>query len=146
MKIKGVGFPAGLLNALRDERLVVFAGAGVSMGAPANLPSFHCLAKEIAKGTSQHIKSSETEDQLLGRLEDCESKESHQLVTKLLHSNNPVLLAYRSLLHFFHATDPGRITTTNFHCLLEQKAESGGDLRRTRAPLNKSSGGVRMER
>ena len=33
MKIKGVDFPEELLNALRDGRLVVFAGAGVVHGA-----------------------------------------------------------------------------------------------------------------
>ncbi len=127
MKIKGVGFPAGLLNALRDERLVVFAGAGVSMGAPANLPSFHCLAKEIAKGTSQHIKSSETEDQLLGRLEDCESKESHQLVTKLLHSNNPVLFQ-RTEACFISSTpliQAGSPPPTSTACL-SRKQKVGG--------------------
>ena len=38
MKIAGVDFPEPLLAALRDGRLVVFAGAGVSMGLPAGLP------------------------------------------------------------------------------------------------------------
>ena len=32
MRIGGVEFPKPLLNALRDGRLVVFAGADVSMG------------------------------------------------------------------------------------------------------------------
>ena len=32
MNIKGVDFPPALLDALRDGKLVVFAGAGVSMG------------------------------------------------------------------------------------------------------------------
>ena len=40
MRIGGVDFPEPLLNALRDGRLVVFAGAGVSMGPPACLPGF----------------------------------------------------------------------------------------------------------
>ncbi len=98
MKIKGVDFPAGLLNALRGERLVVFAGAGVSMGPPARLPSFRKLAERVTDGTGQSrarkdhgkVVESETEDQFLGRLEDCKDKESHQLATKLLHFNNPV--------------------------------------------------------
>lgn len=37
-----------ILDAIRDDRLVVFAGAGVSMGPPANLPDFDKLASEIA--------------------------------------------------------------------------------------------------
>jgi hypothetical protein len=40
-----------ILDAIRDDRLVVFAGAGVSMGPPANLPDFVKLAKDIAAGT-----------------------------------------------------------------------------------------------
>lgn len=46
MRIQGVDFPQPLLDALREERLVVFAGAGVSMGGRANLPSFSGLAKK----------------------------------------------------------------------------------------------------
>lgn len=47
MRIGGVDFPEPLLNALRDGQLVVFAGAGVSMGAPARLPSFRKLAEHL---------------------------------------------------------------------------------------------------
>ena len=42
-----VNLPDSLLNAQRNETLVVFAGAGVSMGAPANYPSFAELAKQV---------------------------------------------------------------------------------------------------
>ena len=45
MKIGGVDFPESLLNALRDGRLVVFAGAGVSMGETARLLSLCKLAE-----------------------------------------------------------------------------------------------------
>ena len=70
MKIKGVDFPVGLLNALRDEKLVVFAGAGVSAG----LPSFRKLAEQVAEGSGESrtrkghgkVVESETEDQFLG--------------------------------------------------------------------------------
>ena len=47
MKIGGVDFPEPVLNALRDGRLVVFAGAGVSMGPPARLPSLCKLAERL---------------------------------------------------------------------------------------------------
>ena len=79
MKIKGIDFPEALLNALRDERLVVFAGAGVSMGAPAGLPSFRKLAEQVAKGTGQSKAESETNDQFLGQPQGRKGGESHQL-------------------------------------------------------------------
>ena len=68
MRIGGVDFPDPLLNALRDGRLVVFAGAGVSMGPPANLPGFHELARQIAEGTGLTIEKDEPEDRFLGQL------------------------------------------------------------------------------
>jgi hypothetical protein len=45
-----VDIPEALLAAQRDGRLVIFAGAGVSMGPPSNLPGFSKLAKQIAAG------------------------------------------------------------------------------------------------
>ena len=41
MKIADIEFPTPLLNALRDGKLVIFAGAGVSRGEPACLPDFN---------------------------------------------------------------------------------------------------------
>src|SRR4030095_8791797 len=40
--------PDALLEAQEQGKLVVFAGAGVSMGPPSNLPSFEQLAAHIA--------------------------------------------------------------------------------------------------
>ena len=69
MKIAGIEFPKPLLDALRDGRLVVFAGAGVSMGEPASLPDFSSLAEAIARGTGAVKCARESEDQFLGRLQ-----------------------------------------------------------------------------
>ena len=55
MKLGGIDFPSALMTALRDHRLVVFAGAGVSMGKPASIPDFRTLAKQIAQGTGEDI-------------------------------------------------------------------------------------------
>ena len=42
--------PSRVKSTLRDGRLVVFAGAGVSMGEPARLPDFESLARTISTG------------------------------------------------------------------------------------------------
>lgn len=47
---RDVDLPQALVAAQREGRLVIFAGAGVSMGPPANLPSFEDLAVQIAGG------------------------------------------------------------------------------------------------
>ena len=136
MKIKGVDFPEPLLNALRDGRLVVFAGAGVSMGPPAGLPSFRKLAERVTEGISESITESEAVDQFLGRLEGYKGKESYQLATKLLHSSNPAPSpVYRNLLHLFHTTCPDRIITTDFECLLGQEAGAEGAPKAKSTPL-----------
>jgi len=51
MLFGSVEIPEALLEALQNNKLVVFAGAGVSMGEPANYPDFSKLAKDINRGT-----------------------------------------------------------------------------------------------
>jgi len=58
--------PDALVSAQEQGRLVIFAGAGVSMGPPANLPSFAQLAARIAEGTGK--TSREPYDVFLGDL------------------------------------------------------------------------------
>ncbi|HPQ03177.1 MAG TPA: hypothetical protein PK183_07760, partial [Bacillota bacterium] len=49
MWISGTDLPEELVSALIDDKLVVFAGAGVSMNPPSNLPGFRNLACQIAR-------------------------------------------------------------------------------------------------
>ena len=44
MYINGINFPNEIIDAVNEGRLVVFAGAGVSMGEPTMLPNFEDLA------------------------------------------------------------------------------------------------------
>ncbi len=53
--VPGVELPSDLVDAQRDARLVIFAGAGVSMGPPSNLPDFSKLADELAGGIAERI-------------------------------------------------------------------------------------------
>ena len=75
MKIADIDFPDPLLDALRDGKLVIFAGAGVSMGKPSCLPDFVGLADRIAAGTGQtrqnveDAEGAEPVDRFLGRLQ-----------------------------------------------------------------------------
>lgn len=50
MKFKTLNIPLELIEAQQDQKLVIFSGAGVSMGPPSNLPSFWSLAEGIARG------------------------------------------------------------------------------------------------
>lgn len=116
----GVDFPDGLLAALRDGRLVVFAGAGVSMGAPAHLPSFRGLARRVADGAILAIGDAEAEDRFLGRLKES-GVDVHRRAAQLLQSDGlqPTGL-HGSLLGLYTKAEDVRIVTTNFDRLFEQ--------------------------
>ena len=120
MKIARVDFPGLLLNALRDGKLVVFAGAGVSMGPPALLPDFRELASLIAEGTGLTIGEFEPEDRFLGRLKDS-GPDVHQRAAQILQLNDPEPTElHRNLLRLYTSAKDARIVTTNFDCLFEK--------------------------
>ncbi len=122
MKIAGVDFPDPLLNALRDGRLVVFAGAGVSMGQPAGLPDFRRLAEQVGEGTGQSIDDVETEDRFLGRLKDL-GTDVHRRAAEILQRNAPEpTTLHLNLLRLFSEPRAARAVTTNFDDLFEGAA------------------------
>ena len=99
MQIVGIQFPESLCDALRDRRLVIFAGAGVSMGEPACLPNFKQLACAIANGTGQSFQESrETEDRFLGRLRHRGVDVHHRAAQELFRDDLQPTDLHRSLL------------------------------------------------
>lgn len=122
MKIAGVDFPERLLSALRDGRLVVFAGAGVSMGPPAGLPDFKGLASSVARGTTLPIDEFEREDVFLGRLND-HGTDVHRRAAQILQADDPEPNALHcNLLRFYTSAEEVRIVSTNFDLLFEKAA------------------------
>ena len=129
LKISNVDFPEPLLNALRGGRLVIFAGAGVSMGSPANLPNFRRLADQVATGTRLSIGADETEDRFLGRLED-RGTDVRQRAANILQCGDPKpTQLHRNLIRLYHAPEDARIVTTNFDDLFVQAATRHFDFR-----------------
>ena len=123
MKIAGIDFPRPLLDALRDGKLVIFAGAGVSMGKPANLPNFRNLAMAIAQGAGEKLGKHETEDRVLGRLRQ-KGVNVHDWVKEKLSRNDPKPTdLHRDLLKLYSAPRQIRVITTNFDLLFEQAVE-----------------------
>ena len=123
MKIENIDFPKPLLDALRDSKLVVFAGAGVSMGEPACLPNFDKLADMIAAGEARERREGERIDEFLGRLHD-EGVKVHERAAERLSSNELMWTdLHHSLLRLYSKAGTVRLVTTNFDCLFEQAAE-----------------------
>lgn len=136
MKIKKIDFPKPLLNALRDGELVVFAGAGVSMGPPACLPGFAKLADMVAEGTGKTLQEGEPTDRFLGRLQHA-GVNVHALAKKFLpEEGRKATELHQNLLRIYSNVAQVRIVTTNFDLLFEKasKAVFGDKPEAFRAP------------
>ena len=123
MKFGKVDFPKPLLDDLRDNKLVVFAGAGVSMGEPACLPNFESLTKLIADGTGITKCKSENHEQFLGRLKDGGTN-VHEIAKSVLSreglKSTPL---HKDLLRLYRKDQSILLVTTNFDLLFEEAAQ-----------------------
>ena len=123
MLISNVEFPDAVIDALHESRLVVFAGAGVSMDKPACLPKFKFLTEFIAKGTGKSQRNGETFEQFLGRLHD-QGVKVHVRAKRILSREGlePTDL-HQDLLRLYPKAGPIRLVTTNFDLLFEQAVD-----------------------
>ena len=120
MIIQNIDIPDDLLKAFEENRVVVFAGAGVSMQSPSNCPSFSDLADRIAEGTGL-IRGNTPIDQFLGQVAsrgiDIKNKAA-ELLSNSLHNN-----VHKALLRLFPSSDKIKLITTNFDLLFEKCAD-----------------------
>jgi hypothetical protein len=111
MRCGQIDFPDELLYAIRDGRFVVFVGAGVSMGDPANLPSFWRLAEQVAAGSGLAPRDDELLDHFLGQLHH-RGIAVHQRAADIL--SRPGLVAttlHGDLLRLFPLPEQVRVVT-----------------------------------
>src|SRR5687767_1584127 len=122
-----VDLPQTLILAHREGCLVVFAGAGVSMGAPSNLPSFEDLATAVAQGVLPR-KAGEPLDAFLGRVElhgvDIQTRTRNIIDVP---TSTPRDL-HHSIVKLFRDAGSFRLVTTNFdrHFTTASKAKLEG--------------------
>ena len=121
MILSEVDFPSQLIDAAIEGKLVVFAGAGVSMGAPANLPSFWTLASDIAKGFGK--TPIVPLDQFLGSLSSEELVIQKAAINALAGINSKPKELHQHLLNIFLSSDKVRIVTTNFDPLFTEASD-----------------------
>jgi len=122
MNFSGVDFPEQLIQSIKQNQLVIFAGAGVTMAQPANGPSFSELTNFIAQGTGECL-GMEPADKFLGRLE------KGGVDVHLLTKNKLELLKKPSELHLatlriFPDINSVKIVTTNFEHLYNLAIET----------------------
>lgn len=126
MIVSGVEIPKDLLNAIESNNLVVFVGAGASMGYPTQLPSFDKLVELIESGTGEHYHKGEPCEKYLGRLKhkhiDVHKKAANLLSEKKLKHND----LHKFIIDLFESVETIKIVTTNYDTMFEQVLESRG--------------------
>ena len=123
-----VGFPRNILDALREGKLVIFAGAGVSMNHPANLPNFEDLATEVAGRIGWARRKGEGPVDYFTRIDTGDGR-VHLEVADALTQNNPKPNSlHEDILRLFARQESPKIVTTNFDMLFEEAQPSRGFL------------------
>ncbi|EKO3516328.1 DUF4020 domain-containing protein [Vibrio fluvialis] len=121
-KLGAIEFDDCILDSLRNDQLVVFAGAGVSMGPPSNLASFWKLTCDIAKGTG--LTPTEPLDRFLGQLHHS-NVSVHERAAQLLSPEGSVPNElHHNLLRLFRTADNVKLVTTNFDLHFETAART----------------------
>ena len=120
-KLGSIAFDHRILEAVRDGKLVVFAGAGVSIGEPSCLPDFPQLVHGVA-ARSGLDRADQPPDRFLGELNQ-KGVAVHTLVAERLSSpsSTPNRL-HRDLLRLFRSPECVRVVTTNFDLHFESAA------------------------
>ncbi|MDH5301531.1 MAG: DUF4020 domain-containing protein [Gammaproteobacteria bacterium] len=122
MQFNSINFPDELIASLRAGKCVVFAGAGVSMGEPANLPDFNRLAKIVAAGSGEERNENEPTDRFLGRLLRSGVAVHERVSNSLTLPSGHFAPLHTNLVRLFSKHDLVRIVTTNFDSLFEEAA------------------------
>lgn len=124
MLFNDIDFPNQLVDALKEGKLVVFAGAGASMDKPTSLPNFRNLAKEIAKGTGAVLKEDDSCEVFLGALKANGVPVNDLAADKL--SNSCVLhnKLHEAIVHLFPNQEDIKIVTTNYDKMFEKALEA----------------------
>jgi hypothetical protein len=122
-----VNLPDQILDAQQSSRLVVFAGAGVSIDAPSNMPSFPRLIEILADEAGEMAPDwgAIPSDAFLGRIER-DGFKVHERVARLLTPSGKQApnRYHESILGLFRDPSSVRIVTTNHDPLLSVAADS----------------------
>ena len=119
MDIKGVKIPYELLDAIKDDKLVIFAGAGVSMNPPAKLCDFISLTRRIAENSYITYDDKKEPDRFLGQISSTEKIPVHNLACEILKTEEDCSKLHISIVKIF-GNRKIKIITTNYDELFEK--------------------------
>lgn len=118
MEVSSTGWeilPDEVLNARKNNSLVIFTGAGVSKPQPSNLPLFGELVQLLVDGTQYASVVKLPFDRFLGNVEENGAINIRQRVAEILGDpqSQPNEL-HKNIPKIFTSPDQIRIVTTNF--------------------------------
>lgn len=117
INIASVKLPFSLVRASREGRLVVFAGAGVSMQRPTCLPNFDDLVStirdEVDPGHYLRNRAGETPERYLGYLKE-QGRDIYEACASRLGVVRTPSSLHENILTSFGNPSAARIVTTNF--------------------------------
>lgn len=131
MRINSIDFPDDLVESLQNKELVIFAGAGVSMGDPTCLPDFAKLTRAIAKDTRHKLGRRKDYEVFLGELKDNfgsgDGPNVNKLAADILEKKckSPNRL-HKAIINLFEQSTDIKIVTTNYDQMLETAARDMG--------------------
>lgn len=159
MQFGGVSIPDSVFEAALSSNLVIFAGAGVSVSPPVNLPLFNSLVDRIKSAVDpgnflrerKHKLDketpvyTETPEQYLSYLEH-EGKNVKEACSLLVDPHGQFTNLHTNILRLLDANRHVRLVTTNFDNCFENSMEVLGCEAKVFAspalPLGKSVNGV----
>lgn len=113
MQIGSLDLPDEVLTALEENRLVIFAGAGVSIPPPADLPGFKRLVEEIVRRPLEQDEVGQM-DRVLGRAKERGVPVHRLAAAGLERPGSRFNSLHENLVALFGSRDRIRIVTTNF--------------------------------
>ena len=120
-----VELPGELDEALRSGRLVLFAGAGISVDPPSDLPLFEGLTREVLRlaGSTDEPDAKLGFDRQLGSLVDAQDFDVHGAVRNVLgRAGSSPNRWHTAIVSLFSDRGALRIVTTNYDPHLETAA------------------------
>ena len=152
VRLGDIDIPDRLLDASSDKRLVIFAGAGVSMPPPSSLPDFEGLIREIerlsqCKRLGAEGGDPEDPDVFLGRVEAAGFPVHQQIAKRFAASAGAPNPVHHSIVGLFQESSSVRVVTTNYDRHLSQAARerwqcSLPEARAPALPLGDDFGGI----
>lgn len=131
-----VELPDELVAAQRERNLVVFVGAGASIGPPSSLPNFARLAGQIVNESASPHADRTDYDFWLGEL-DRQGVDVHRRVHAIIGNarSEPTSL-HRAIAALFETQADVRVVTTNYdrHLSTVLREKFGGGIEEFRAP------------